>query len=119
MGPTATHTSLLQRIKSLNFENYLFLINHNNHPTFCPFIMVLILLTFLAGKVIYDERRERKMRKAELSEATAKALRSKQQVTPPPNITVTQMQVLCMSLPSKILVLQHIKRKTRPHRLFP
>ena len=51
--------------------------------------MVLILLTFLAGKVIYDERRERKMRKAELSEATAKALRSKQQVTPPPNITVT------------------------------
>ncbi|PVH74124.1 hypothetical protein DL98DRAFT_575884 [Cadophora sp. DSE1049] len=51
--------------------------------------MVLILLTFLAGKIIYDEHKERKERKAEMAEATAKALRSKQQVTSLPSITVT------------------------------
>ncbi|KAG4443066.1 hypothetical protein IFR05_001462 [Cadophora sp. M221] len=51
--------------------------------------MVLILLTFLAGKVIYDERKERKMRKAEIAEATANALRSQYQVSSIPSITVT------------------------------
>lgn len=51
--------------------------------------MVLIVLTFLAGKYFYDEHKERKTRKAEAAEATASALRSKHQVSSLPNITIT------------------------------
>ncbi|KAK0120286.1 hypothetical protein ONS95_011692 [Cadophora gregata] len=51
--------------------------------------MVLIVLTLLAGKALYDDHKERKMRKAEMAGATSKALRSKQQVNPLPSITIT------------------------------
>ncbi|KAL5319035.1 hypothetical protein ACEPPN_014105 [Leptodophora sp. 'Broadleaf-Isolate-01'] len=51
--------------------------------------MVLILLTFLAGKVIYDEHKERKIRKAEIAEVTANALRSRHHVSSIPSITIT------------------------------
>ena len=75
--------------REFKLENF-YHINRTNQSALRSSIMVLILLTFLAGKVIYNEHKERKIRKAELSEAIANALRSKQQVSPPPEITVTQ-----------------------------
>ncbi|KAL2059764.1 hypothetical protein VTL71DRAFT_10148 [Oculimacula yallundae] len=46
--------------------------------------MVVLLLTFLAGKVIYDEHKERKIRKAKKVEAKAEALEGEYQALSEP-----------------------------------